>query len=373
MRKLAVIGANVISVPFYKRAKELGFTVYGFGLEHDAVCKVYCDEFFPVSFRDKESILNKCIEKKIDGITSFLLESAVPTVVYVANKMGLETNSLESLELLKDKFTMRNCLRSYQVGIPEYHLIDINRAGEAVQFIEKYPLIVKPVDNGGKRGVSLVYKKEDLKDAIEYGFSFSPVKKLLIEQYIEGREFSVEYITCNGKHYFVALTDKTTSGPPHFVELEHHQPANVPDEDTSRIKEIVEKALTALEYRSGASHTEVKMDVTGNLYIIEVGPRMGGDYIASDLVELSTGYDFIKGVIDLSIGNFEPPVINKKKYAGIYFLDKHVSKVRDYISGADKYKEIVYSEDDHEELKDSGINSDRNGFFIYQSDKKFEI
>ena len=169
------------------------------------------------------------------------------------------------------------------------------------------------------------------------------------------------------------MTDKITSGPPHFVELEHHQPADVSIADLDRIKKFVEKTLTVLEYKSGASHTEIKMDVSGQLYLIEIGPRMGGDYIASDLVELSTGYDFIKGVIDLSVGNFEPPVQTKNRYAGIYFLNKQTSRVRQYIQDRDRYDEIVCAEDDQEELRDSQINSDRNGFFIYQANKKFMV
>ena len=138
----------------------------------------------------------------------------------------------------------------------------------------------------------------------------------------------------------------------------------------SRMKNMVEKALTALDIENSASHTEIKLDSKGDLYIIEVGARMGGDYITSDLVRLSTGYDFVKGVIDLALDDFETPQFNKTKYSGVYFYSSITPFVKEYIQ---RYKDdpvIVEFQINKEENNYCYRNGDRNGYFIYQCEQK---
>ena len=372
MKKIAVIGANINSLPYYRRAKKLGYTIYGFAWAEGAVCKEYCDRFFPVSFQEKDKIAELCRELEVDGITSFSLESALPAVNYIAGKLGLEGNPDECMALIENKYTMRDCLAKSGVGIPGYRLV--TDKNELKELRLAFPLVVKPVDNGGKRGVTRVESPEMLEKAIDYALEYSSSHQALVEEYIEGREFSVEYISYEGVHYFIAITDKVTSGPPHFVELEHHQPACLTAEEEAGIKELVDRTLTSLKIRSGASHTELKMNADGELFIIEVGPRMGGDFITPDLVKLSTGYDFTEGVIRLATGDFTPPVLKKEGYAGVYFLSGQTAEVRKYIDSPGAYDEIVDSELYKPEVTYAEKNSDRAGHFIYRSDKaKFEL
>ena len=368
MKKLAIIGANESLECFYKQAKKLGYYLIGIAYEKGAVCKKYCDKFYPISFADKDSVLEVCKTENIDGITSFSLESALPTVIYVAQNMGLVSNSFECVKKLENKFTMRKCFTAAGIPNPLYKLVKTTMDLDEIDML--FPCIVKPVDSGGSQGVTKVNDRKELHNAFQRAIKYSKNGGVIIEQFVDGREFSVEYISHNGNHYHLQITDKVTSGEPYFVELAHHQPAQISVELMSRMKNMVEKALTVLDIENSASHTEIKLDSKGDLYIIEVGARMGGDYITSDLVRLSTGYDFVKGVIDLALDDFETPQFNKTKYSGVYFYSSITPFVKEYIQ---RYKDdpvIVEFQINKEENNYCYRNGDRNGYFIYQCEQK---
>lgn len=369
MKKIAVIGANKPLMHFYKQAKALGYYIIGIAYEKGAVCKEYCDKFYPISFVDKEKVLEVCREESIDGITSFSLESALPTVVYVAQNLGLVSNTEECVRRLANKYTMRNSLNAAGIRNPQYAIV--SNPSELDNLQVPLPCIVKPVDSGGSQGVTMVSRKEDLMPAFERSLEYSHSGGVIVEQYVDGREFSVEYLSCNGRHHNIQITDKVTSGPPYFIELQHHQPANINNELHDRICDIVEKALTALCVENSPSHTEVKLSSNDELFIIETGARMGGDYITSDLVRLSTGYDMVKAELELATGDFMTPRIKNCYFSGIYFYCSLTPQVKQYIDNASDYPSIVEVSYLLEEIKECKRNGDRNGYFIYQSDHKF--
>lgn len=331
-KKIAVIGANEPLYDFYKQAYDLGYEIYGFAWAEGAVCKKFCKEFYPISFTEKDKILEECKKIGIDGITSFSLESALPTVIYVAENMGLTQNSLDSLKYIKDKNTMREAMKKNKLPIPGFCHVKEKQELEKLEL--KYPVIVKPVDSGGKKGVSLIDSKEELLKAYNYAIENSRDRSALIEEYVDGREFSVEYLSCGGKHYFMQLTDKVNTGSPHFVETEHHQPASVTKEELERIKEVTEKTLTALHITDSPSHIELKLNANGEIYLIEVGPRLGGDSITSDLVWLSTGIDLVAESLKLATGEFKPIESKNIAYASKYY----------YIPGKEWIKNLVNQE-----------------------------
>lgn len=366
MNKVAVIGANEPLLPFYRRAKELGYYVVGIAWEEGAVCKPYCDKFYPVSFSEKERVLDICRQENINGILSFSLESALPTVTYVAQSMGLVSNSYECLELTATKYSQREAFCKSGLNVPEYYLIKEERELEMLDIA--FPVIVKPVDSGGSQGITKVDNPGMLRNAYHYAKRCSKTDTVLVEEYIDGREFSIEHISHEGKHYLVQITDKVTSGPPHFIEMQHHQPALIPERLRNEISETVSKALDALKIENSASHTEIKINEKGELYVIEVGARMGGDHITSELVYLSTGYDFVQGAINLAIGKFEPPRFMFEKYSGIYFYSKLAPEIGNIIKNSKKYPDIVISEMSAGDLPEVNSNADRKGYFIYQTD-----
>ena len=365
--RIAVIGANEPLIPFYRQAKALGYEIIGIAIEKGAVCKQYCDRFYPVSFAEKDKVVEICREEKVDGIISFSLESALPTVSYVAGQLGLVANTEDSIRITQSKYAQRQALEAHGIPVPKYYLIADESELEKVQC--RYPVIVKPVDSGGSQGICKVETPAQLQDAYAYARPYSRTGKVIIEEYIDGREFSVEYISHQGKHYFLQITDKVTSGAPRFVEMQHRQPAAIPESVWTRIRQMVEKALTALKIENSASHTEIKWNSNDELYIIETGARMGGDYISSDLVRLSTGYDFVEGAIKLAINQFEVPAFPKRMYSGVYFYSKLAPEVGDVIRYHEKWPEIVEWELSEEPLMEVKSNADRRGYFLYQSGK----
>lgn len=364
--KIAVLGANEPLIPFYRQAKALGYEIIGIAIEKGAVCKQYCDKFYPVSFADKEDVVEVCRKEKIDGITSFSLESALPTVVYVANKLGLVSNSEDSIKLTQSKYAQRQALEKAGIPVPKYYYIQNETDLGNVNCC--FPVIVKPVDSGGSQGICKVEHQDRLIEAFKYAISFSRSSNAIVEEFVDGREFSVEYISHQGKHYYLQVTDKVTSGEPRFVEMQHHQPADIPATVQKRIRTMVEEALTALKIDNSASHTEIKWNSNDELFIIETGARMGGDFISSDLVRLSTGYDFVEGAIKLAVGKFEVPTFPKFMHSGVYFYSKLAPEIGDVIKHHENWHEIVEWEYSDEPLMDVKSNADRRGYFLYQKE-----
>ena len=366
--KIAVIGANEPLIPFYRQAKALGYEIIGIAIEKGAVCKKYCDRFYPISFADKDQVVDVCRKEKVDGIISFSLESALPTVAYVAKQLGLVSNSEESIKLTQSKFAQRQALEAAGIPVPKYYLIE--NKSDLSRILCRYPVIVKPVDSGGSQGICKVEAPEQLVKAYNNAVSYSRTSKAIVEEFVDGREFSVEYISHQGKHYFLQITDKVTSGAPRFVEMQHHQPANIPSSIWTRIQQMVEGALTALKIENSVSHTEIKWDSNDELFIIETGARMGGDYITSDLVRLSTGYDLVEGAIKLAVGKFEEPKFPTPMYSGVYFYSKLAPEIGDIIKQHEKWPEIIEWEYSDEPLMEVKSNADRRGYFLYQSSNK---
>lgn len=292
--------------PLVERAKEMGLRTICFAWAEGAVCKDLCDVFYPVSITEKEEILRICRDEHIDGICTIGSDVAAPTVAYVAEEIGLIGNSYEAAVRAHDKHMMHEALVAAGVDCPRT---------DGTQL----PVIVKPTDRSGSLGVQKVERKEDLEPAIAKAKALSMSGQVIVEEYIEGREISVEMISCRGVHYALQITDKVTTGAPHFVELEHHQPSDLPADMQTHIFEITRRALDALGITNGASHSEYKITNEGRIVVMEIGGRMGGDFIGSDLVKLSTGYDFVEGVIRVALGEIIHPEVKQIGRSSVIF------------------------------------------------------
>lgn len=367
-KTLAIIGASYLQKPLVEKAKEMGLHTICFAWAEGAVCKDVANEFYPISIVEKDEILRICQSKQIDGICTIASDVAAPTVAYVANAMGLVGNKYESAVKANNKGLMREAFKQHNIPCPWFKEIKSihDLAGKTLNF----PLIVKPVDRSGSLGVTKVEDVEHLKIAINSAIRNSFSKSAMVEQFVDGLEISVEFISYNGVHYPLQITDKVTTGSPHFVELEHHQPSTLPHDSQDKIYSITKKAIDSLGLSNGATHTEYKITPNGDIYIIELGGRMGGDFIGSDLVQLSTGYDFLKGVIDVALGQFTKPVLTENKYSGVYFLCKETENLLPMFNNAKHIPDIVKFEISNVYLKNVTCSADRCGYMIYKSKSK---
>lgn len=299
-KKIAIIGASYLQVPLIKKAKEMGYETHVFAWEAGDIGEKEADIFYPISIIEKELILDKCQKIGICGICSIASDIAMITVNYVAEKMGLVGNSSDAVRKSTNKFAMRKAFEENKDPSAKAFLVD--SINDLSSFKLQYPVIVKPTDRSGSRGITKITDVDMLKNAVDYAIKESFEKKALIEEFIEGKEYSVEFISYKGSHTFLALTEKFTTGEPHYIETGHLEPADVSQETIAKVVSIITHALDTLEIENGASHSEIKIDYDGNIRIIEIGGRMGGDCIGSDLVRYSTGYDYVRMVIDIACG-----------------------------------------------------------------------
>lgn len=319
MKKLAIIGASYLQNPLILKAKEMGLETHVFAWECGDIGETTADFFYPISIVEKDAITGKCKEIGIDGIVTIATDLGAVTVNYVANQLGLPGNTMECTALSTNKHRMRRAFAA--AGDPSPKSVPVTSPQEAVGLTLSYPVIVKPTDRSGSRGIFKLESPDGLEAAVNAAMAQGFEKKALVEEFAQGREYSVECVSFGGQHHFLSMTQKYTTGAPHFIETGHLEPAQVSGETWQRVKQVVFHALDTLQIRNSASHSEVKIDDHGTIRIIEIGGRMGGDCIGSDLVYLSTGIDFVKAVIQIALGQkpdgLEP---TQKKAAGIRFV-----------------------------------------------------
>lgn len=364
--KLAIIGASYLQLPLIEKAKLMGIETHVFAWAANDVGETAADYFYPISIVEKELILEQCVKLGINGICSIASDLAMVTVNYVAARMGLIGNSLDCTRKSTNKHLMR--LAFEQNGDPSPKSLLVEGTDDLKDVHLCYPVIVKPVDRSGSRGITKLETESGLAEAIENAKTQGFEKTALVEEFAEGREYSVECISWEGKHHFLAMTQKYTTGAPGFVETGHLEPAPILEPLLNRVKEIVFHALDSLGIRYGASHSELKIDDSGRVVLIEIGGRMGGDLIGSDLVPLSTGVDYVKAVIDVALGKKPDVYAQERKAAAVRFVfaQEDIDILNDIKRNHPQIlqKESVTSLFDHS-VTDS---SNRFGYYLLSSD-----
>lgn len=374
MKKIVIIGANEFQNPLILKAKEMGFETHVFAWRDGAVGEKSADFFYPISIVEKEKILEQCKKIKPDAVTTIASDLAEITVNYLSNEMGLLANSNKCIVASTNKYEMRKTFDDAGVAVPRFCYADLETDLSTIRDAMNLPVIVKPTDRSGSRAITKLDNWDGLGQAIEGAVSESFEKKAIIEEYLEGEEYSCECISFKGVHHFLAITKKFTTGNPHYIEIGHLQPSMLDDSVIERVKQVVFKALDALDIKNGASHSEFKVDKNGKVSIIEIGSRMGGDCIGSDLVPISTGYDFMKMVIQVAMGE-KPDLASKSnmKVAAIRFI---LSKedFSHYCMLLERYPEKIYRTSKINIVHEQDVvdSSSRYGFYILKCDSTEE-
>lgn len=366
MKKILVLGAGIMQIPIIKRIKSLGFIPVVADYAVDAPGFKFSDNNYIVSTLDYEGILKVAIEERIDGILT-TSDAPVRVVSKVAKKLGLPAMSEETAEVCTNKLKQRLIFKANNVRCPFFEIVETNSRDISFTTL---PCIVKPIDSSASRGVTIVNNVEELRKSIDYAFEYSKSDKVLVEQFIEGREFSVETLTQDGRTSIIAITEKYLFENGYFVENTHVEPAAVSKEEEELIKTEVTKAIFAVGLNNAPSHTEVKL-LNGNVYVIEIACRLGGDYITSDLVPLTTGIDMSENLIRLSVGEKIDVVRKKHSFAAVQFINNiNYKECKAYIEDSNsivRYEIGPYSD---KEIKNS---LDRLGFIIIESESRENI
>lgn len=378
MEKIVIIGANESIKPAIVKAKEMGFETHVFAWQTGDIGEVIADFFYPISIDNKEEILKVCKEIKPVGVVSITSDFAVQTVNYIACALGFNSNSEKTDLITRNKYHMRQAFQEAKIATPWFKRVDKEYLtgvdNENLKDLN-YPLMIKPTDRWSSKGVTRVDGFDTFFDSINKAISESLEGKAIIEEFIEGPEYSCECISYAGKHRFLAFTKKYTTGAPSYIETGHRQPSDIPKEIQEKIFSEVFKALDALNIEYGASHTEFKLLENGEIRIIEVGARMAGDCIGTDLVHISTGYDYVKLVIDVATGK-EPDFdrISEPKTAIIKFIldEKDMEKLNLIRETYPEYIWRVSHIVDQIGSREVSDSSTRFGYFIIAIDSDNE-
>lgn len=319
-KKVLLLGASALQLAAIRKAKELGVTCIAVDYDENAVGVKEVDKFYNISTIDYKRVLETAQKEEVDGIFTICSDRPMQIVAKVGTVLGLNTISCEAALLATNKAFMRNALFDNNVSIPKYKIckdfLDFKNAIKELGF----PVIVKPSDNSGSRGISFIECENSYDQAYEYAKENSLDGVVLVEEFVNGDEVSVEAFVENGEVRIIQITDKITTGAPHFVEMGHNQPSAHPEHIVTLIKETTINAVKALKIEGGPVHAELKVAGDG-VKVIELGARLGGDYIATDLVPLSTGVDLVEANIKWALGL--PFNLDKKysRYAAIRYID----------------------------------------------------
>lgn len=370
-----ILGASILQFPAIEKAIEMGLGVIAVDMNPEAVgFKVPGVMKEVISTIDTPAILEAAKRHEINGILTLASDMPMQSVAIVSHEMGLVGISEDTAFKATNKAFMRDALKEAGVPVPLYFRVkgkeEFRSAVEKVRDAG-YKCIVKPVDNSGSRGVDLLASDADLEKEYEYTVQFSRGGEIVVEEYMEGPEVSVETLAVSGDIHVIQITDKLTTGAPYFVEMGHSQPSQLDKKTQEKIRCIAISANKAIGIQNGPSHTEIKVTKDGPK-IVELGARLGGDCITTHLVPLSTGVDMVECSIRIALG--EKPDMEPKwdKGSAIRYFKTGIGTVKGIRGVSDAEEEegviqvsIVHGVGEQTEVIKSSV--DRAGFVIAEA------
>lgn len=301
MKKLLIIGASILQLPAIKKAKEAGYYTIVADFNPEAIGIQYADEYYNVSTIDEAGISALAEKVKPDGIMTLATDLPMRALAMATTKLCLPGIRYDTAIKATDKGEMIKAFEAGDVEHPWFFILKDEDDLKRVLPSLSYPCVIKPTDNAGNRGVSYAKDEVELLSLYSYSHDNSHSGDVIIEEYMEGQEVSVEIIVYHGIVHILAVTDKLTQGKPFFVEIGHSEQSQLGETDVARIKDLATRAVKAIGIDNSPAHVEIMLTKDGPK-MVELGARMGGGCITTHLVPLSTGIDMIQSVMDMAMG-----------------------------------------------------------------------
>ena len=316
MKKLMLLGGMRYLVPVIEAAHKLGVYVITCDYLPNNIAHKYSDEYCNVSILEKDKVLEKAKELKIDGILSFACDPGVVTAAYVAEKMGLPSSGpYESIEILQNKGKFRKFLTDNNFNVPvAKQYTDIETALNDIEMFN-WPVIVKPTDSAGSKGVTKVVEKSELRDAINYALKFSHSNEFIIEDFLEkiGDSSDCDSFSVDGELKFVSFSaqkfDENCENP--YTPAAYTWPASISKEHQEELTNEIQRLLKLLDMKNSIYNIETRECTNGKAYIMECSPRGGGNRLA-EMIRYMTGVDMITNIVKSALG-MELDVIEQKE------------------------------------------------------------
>ena len=375
---ILVFGVGELQKSIIERCKKKKLFVVGIDPMAEAMCRNLVDAFEIVNGQDFEKTIEVAERYNVKGIVTAATDKPLVMMARVAEKLQLPFFSIETAEWSTDKLMMKQ--KFQESGIPCANGFILNSVDELTELKVDYPVIVKPRDNSGSRGVIYCNNLKEVEIAVKEALQYTKKGNVLIEEYIEGKEYSIESLHYAGKTHVIQYTEKITTPLPYNVELGHIQPADISDREKIEINSIISRIAASLGFMNCASHTELKINQKG-IFVIETSPRLGGDFISSTLVPLSTGINMEDILIDISTNqplqqDWVIPIFNK--ISGIKYFELPDGVIYE-IKGLENLDNIPGIQHWHFVLKPgervNKITSslERYGYAIFQTNSKQEL
>lgn len=304
---LLIIGAGFEQLPAIQLAKSMGYKVVVSDLNPDAAGVNYADEFGQISTNNKSDNLAFAKQHQIDGVMTLGSELAVPVVAYVAENLDLPGANIDTALKATNKNVMHRAFRQNSVPTPQSNRV--NTLAQLKAFVEEWgwPLVIKPSDSSGQRGVTFLHEESPLEAALQEALHFSTDDYAIVEQYVSGPEINVTAIVQEGEIYFLSFSHRVTAEPPHFgIAIEHRAPVDISESALKSVREASEKAIRAIGLRNGIAYPQVIASPQGSK-VLEIAARIPGGYMR-EVALICSGIDMIEVVIRQALSETLPIV-----------------------------------------------------------------
>jgi len=305
-KRILFLGGSKFQIPPIKYAKKQGHYVISCDYLPDNPGHQYADEYYNVSTTDSDAVLALAEKLNVDGIVAYASDPAAPTQAYVANKLGLPSNPYESVEILSRKDYFRKFLEENDFLVPKSNSFDFESIDQAIAWFDKLekPVIVKPVDSSGSKGVTKVYTEEELVHAFSYALEFSRAKIVAVEEFFvrDGYQVAGDGFVVNGKLVFRSWANEhfdKNCNP--FVPIGESFPSVMTEYTLEQAQRESQRLLDLLNMKDGALNFDFHYNANGDFSFLELGPRNGGNLIP-EVIKYATGVDLIKYTVDSALG-----------------------------------------------------------------------
>lgn len=304
MKSLLMLGGGFLQCFVIRKAKQLGYYVHVLDMNPNAMGFQLADKHAVINIIDENACLKYAYEHNVDGVLTAATDFSVLTMSRIAETMHLPGINYQAAKRIKNKAAVRKCLFDAKADDTGYSF-EIDSLQHISQIIPlvKFPVMMKPCDGSGSRGASRVDRSEDFAKACEFAMSGSITHRAVAEPFIEGKEYGVESFVDNGVIHILGIMEKEMTQPPYYAELGHAIPSGLSDEMEMKIRGCVKKALSALEVNQGSVNMDLLIGDRGDVHIVDVGARMGGNLIGSHIIPMGTGVDYMGNMIRAAVGD----------------------------------------------------------------------
>lgn len=302
--KILLLGAVTPTIPLIKKAKARGLHVVTCDYLPQNEGHRYADESYYYSTVDIDAILKLSQQLHIDGILSFNSDVSALTAAVVAEKMNLPGNNPKVINTMTQKHLFRSFLKEHNFNVPEFGCYLSIEEWKKDRYKFTFPLVVKPIDLSGSKGVKIVYDEVELENAFVNAYQLSRAHKVIIEEYIKpkGCQLHGDGFAQDGKLLFACLGDHHYGlKMQNFVPFSTTFPTDHTNDEIEAALKDVQRFLTEIGFKSGGLNIEIRITEDDKVYIMEIGPRNGGNFTPR-VIEYATGFDFDNGAINAALG-----------------------------------------------------------------------